>query len=389
MATEDSQNLKTLPLDRLHRELGGKMVPFAGYDMPVQYGLGVMKEHLHVREKAGLFDVSHMGQAWLTTRAGPIGTNEAHKAIAETIEQVVPGEIVRLAPGRIRYTVLLNEDGGILDDLMITRPVDDEDQGRLFLVVNAAVKDQDFALIEEKLGHVAVLDILQDRALLALQGPMAAEIMADYIPAAADLPFMASIDAEFDGMPITLSRCGYTGEDGYELSVPADEAEAVAKRLLAHDDVEPIGLGARDSLRLEAGLCLYGHDMDTKTSPVEANLNFAIGKRRREEGGFPGAERILKDLKDGTHRLRVGLKPEGRAPAREGTVIQSPDGDEIGIVTSGGFGPSFGGPLAMGYVDAAFAGEGASVNLIVRGKPVPASVVPTPFVPQRYYRGKK
>jgi len=383
------ETLKKLPLDALHRELGGKMVPFAGYEMPVQYPLGVMKEHLHVREKAGLFDVSHMGQAWLTTKAGPLGTAEAHKAIAETIEQLVPGEIQKLATGRIRYTVLLNEEGGVLDDLMITRPSTGEDQGRLFLVVNAAVKDQDFALIREKLGHIAILDVLEDRALLALQGPLAAEILATFIPEAEEMPFMSSIDCFFDGMPIGLSRCGYTGEDGYELSVPAEEAEQVARRLIDHVDVEPIGLGARDSLRLEAGLCLYGHDMDTATSPVEANLNFAIGKRRREEGGFPGAERILKDLKEGTSRLRVGLKPEGRAPAREGTEIQSPDGKTIGTVTSGGFGPTYGGPLAMGYVDAEFAEEGAGVMLVVRGKQVPASVVPTPFVPQRYYRGKK
>ncbi len=380
-------DLKTLPLDDLHRELGGKMVPFAGYSMPVQFPMGVKAEHLHVREKAGLFDVSHMGQAFLTLKAGQ-GSNEAHRAVAEAIESLVPGEIQKLGRGRIRYTVLLNDAGGVLDDLMITRLPSDADQGRLFLVVNAAVKEADFALIGEKLGDVANLTVLEDRALLALQGPGAAAVMAELVPEAAEMPFMSMLDTHIDGLPIILSRCGYTGEDGYELSVPADEAEGVARRLLAFDAVEPIGLGARDSLRLEAGLCLYGHDMSPECSPVEASLEFSIGKRRREAGGFPGAERIMRELTGGAPRRRVGLKPEGRAPAREGTEIQTPDGEVVGVVTSGGFGPSVDGPIAMGLMKADAAATGATVHLIIRGKANPATVVDLPFVPQRYYRGK-
>ncbi|MEM6649183.1 MAG: glycine cleavage system aminomethyltransferase GcvT [Pseudomonadota bacterium] len=381
-------DLKQLPLDELHRELGGKMVPFAGYDMPVQYPLGVKAEHLQVRAKAGLFDVSHMGQAFLTLKEGTGGA-DAHRKIAAAIESLVPAEVQKLGKARIRYTVLLNEEGGILDDLMITRLPAEEDAGRLFLVVNAAVKDQDFALFQDKLKDVADLTILEDRALLALQGPAAAGIMEELVPGAGEMPFMSIMDAEIDGLPIMLSRCGYTGEDGYELSIPASQAEAVAKRLLGFEDVEPIGLGARDSLRLEAGLCLYGHDMTPAQSPVEANLNFAIGKRRREEGGFPGATRILEELKASTPSLRVGIKPLGRAPAREGVEIQSVEGEIIGVVTSGGFGPTYDGPVAMGYVAQSHAQTGTDIHLIVRGKAVPAQIVDLPFVPQNYYRGKK
>lgn len=380
-------DLKQLPLGDLHRELGGKMVPFAGYEMPVQYEKGVKAEHLHVREKAGLFDVSHMGQAFLE---GPrLGEEGAHQDVANAIEQLVPGEIRKLGRGRIRYTVLLNDDGGILDDLMITRLPAAEDEGRLFLVVNAAVKEQDFALIRERLSAFANLLVLENRALLALQGPTAHKVIGDFIPEAAEMPFMTAMDAEFEGLPILISRCGYTGEDGYELSIPADEAEFVARRLLAHDDVEPIGLGARDSLRLEAGLCLYGHDMTEAQSPVEASLQFAIGKRRRTEGGFPGAERIMKELTHGCSSVRVGIRPLGRAPAREGVEIQSTDGEVIGKVTSGGFGPTYDAPVAMGYVNAAQAEPGSKVNLIVRGKAMEAEIVTLPFVEQRYYRAPK
>jgi len=377
--------LKTTPLHALHLELGAKMVPFAGYDMPVQYPMGVLKEHLHTREHAGLFDVSHMGQAFLRLRAesGP----GPHDKIAEAIETLVPGEIRKLKPGRIRYSLLLNDAGGVLDDLMITRHPHAERQGTLFLVVNAAVKDADFALIGERLSNVADLEVLEDRGLLALQGPKAAEVLAGFIPEAALMPFMSMIEAEFDGSPVLVSRCGYTGEDGYEVSCAPGDAERIARLLIADDRVAPIGLGARDSLRLEAGLCLYGHDMGPETTPVEANLAFALGKRRREEGGFPGAETILRQHADGPSRLRVGLKPNGRAPAREGVEIQSVDGAPIGDVTSGGFGPTAGGPVAMGYVDAAHAATGSKVHLIVRGKPVAAEVVDMPVVPHRYYRG--
>jgi aminomethyltransferase len=380
--------LKTLPLDALHRELGGRMVPFAGYEMPVQYEAGIKSEHLHVRHKAGLFDVSHMGQAFLEVRDG-LGTEEAHLAVADAIETLIPGEIRKLGRGRIRYSLLLNDSGGIMDDLMVTRLPDDADQGRLFLVVNAAVKDKDFAHIRERLGSRAELTVLDGRALLALQGPTAHIVMDELVPGAGEMPFMSMLDTTLDGLPMILSRCGYTGEDGYELSVPAEEAEGVARRLLAFDDVEPIGLGARDSLRLEAGLCLYGHDMDENQSPVSSGLVFAIGKRRREEGGFPGHERIARELSAGCSSVRVGIKPSGRAPAREGVEIQSTDGVSIGTVTSGGFGPSVDGPVAMGYVDHAYAEPGTTVQLLVRGKAMPAEIVRLPFVEQRYYRGKK
>ncbi len=375
--------LKTLPLDALHRELGGKMVPFAGYDMPVQYPMGVKEEHLWTREKAGLFDVSHMGQAILSVPRGN------HDDVAALIEELVPGEIRKLQPGRIRYTLLMADDGGVLDDLMITRfPERKSEEAQLFLVVNAAVKDQDYAYIEEKLGDRAKLEML-DRSLLALQGPKAVDVIGALDPAAREMPFMSMRETQLDGIPVRLSRCGYTGEDGYEISLANEDAEKLARRLLAHDDVAPIGLGARDSLRLEAGLCLYGHDMTPETSPVGANLTFALGKRRREEGGFAGAERVLAELKDGCGEVRVGIKPSGRAPAREGVEIKLANGDVIGRVTSGGFGPSVGGPVAMGYVQRDHAEEGTTVHLDIRGRLHPAEVVRLPFIEPRYYRGNK
>lgn len=372
-----TEQLKTLPLDALHRELGGKMVPFAGYQMPVQYPMGVKSEHLHVRSKAGLFDVSHMGQAELVSDGD-------HETTARLIEELVPGEIVGLKPGRIRYTLLLDERGGVLDDLMVTRLP--ERVGRLFLVVNAAVKTRDFALLERHFQGRARLEVM-NRSLLALQGPTAHEVMAGLDADAATMPFMSMRETVLAGVPVRLSRCGYTGEDGYEISVANGDAEALARALLAHADVEPIGLGARDSLRLEAGLCLYGHDMDASDTPVSAGLNFAIGKRRREEGGFAGAERIIRELHEGTETLRVGIKPLGRAPAREGAEVQSADGEAIGTVTSGGFGPTFDAPVAMGRVKTAFAEPGTRVHLIVRGKHIEAEIVRLPFVEQRYYRG--
>ncbi len=376
-----NQSLKRTPLHALHVELGGKMEPFAGYEMPVQYPLGVLKEHLHTRAKAGLFDVSHMGQAFLT---GP-----DHETVAAALEVLVPGEIAKLGLGRMRYTMLLNEEGGILDDLMVTRSVSPDEDGRLMLVVNAACKDADYAHMEAKLPEAVKLTPNENRALLALQGPAAASVMAKWCPQAADMGFMTATSAKFDGIDCHISRCGYTGEDGYEISIANDKADQIARTLLSHDDVEAIGLGARDSLRLEAGLCLYGHDIDETTSPVEADLVWSMSKRRRAEGGFPGETRIQRELQDGPGRLRVGIQPEGRAPAREGTQIVDADGAQIGVVTSGGFGPSAQGPVAMGYVKRAAAAPGSEFGLMVRGEARPAKVVTMPIVPHRYYRKQK
>lgn len=369
------------PLYELHLELGAKMVPFAGYEMPVQYPMGILGEHLHTRDKAGLFDVSHMGQALLV---GP-----DHATTAAALETLVPGDILGLAPGRQRYTQLLNEEGGIIDDLMVTRPASPEDDGRLMLVVNAARKQVDYAHIGGRLPAAVALEIAEERALLALQGPRSAEIIAERCPKAAGLGFMAAAGAEFDGVDCQVSRSGYTGEDGFEISLDAAAAERVARTLLDHPDVAPVGLGARDSLRLEAGLCLYGNDLDETTSPVEANLSWSIGGRRREQGGFPGAGRVLRELAQGPSRLRVGILPEGRAPAREGTEIVAKDGEPIGEVTSGGFGPTFGGPVAMGYVAAGHAVIGTPVGVVVREVARPARIAAMPFVPHRYFRQRK
>jgi aminomethyltransferase len=365
--------LKTTPLAALHESLGAKMVPFAGYAMPVQYPLGVLGEHKHTRAKAGLFDVSHMGQV----RIDGAGA-------AETLETLVPGDIAGLAPGRMRYTQFTNAEGGILDDLMVTNAVDPAGGDHLFVVVNAACKDQDTALLRAAFGDA--LTPLDDRALIALQGPGAEAALAKLAPEAASLSFMSGATMAVDGIACFVTRSGYTGEDGFEISIPADRAEAIAKRLLADPEVEPIGLGARDSLRLEAGLCLYGHDIDTTTSPVEAALTWSIGKRRRAEGRFPGADRVQREIANGPARRRVGLKPDGRAPAREGTEIVDTAGTPIGTVTSGGFGPSVGGPVAMGYVATAFAEVGTPVALMVRGKPLPATVAKLPFVTPGYKR---
>jgi glycine cleavage system T protein (aminomethyltransferase) len=379
--TISKADLKRTPLHALHLELGAKMVPFAGYDMPVTYPEGLIQEHLHTRQAAGLFDVSHMGQAYLT---GP-----GHAAAAALLESLTPGEVAGLGLGRQRYTQLLGRDGGILDDLMITRSDAAEDDGRLMLVVNAGCKDADYRHIAAHLPADVTLDPLEDRALLALQGPAAARILAGHCPKAGELAFMAASSAEFDGILCHISRSGYTGEDGFEISVAADRAEDLARALLAHPLVKPIGLGARDTLRLEAGLCLYGHDIDQTTSPVEADLVWSIGKRRRDEGGFPGADRIQRELRDGPARRRVGLRLEGRAPAREGCDIVGRDGQPIGRVTSGSFAPSIGVPIAMGYVAASHAGIGTPLAVIIRGASHPASVVSTPFMPHRYYRRPK
>ncbi len=379
MSAQDSAtSLKRTPLYDLHVELGAKMVPFAGYDMPVQYPLGVLKEHLWTRERAGLFDVSHMGQA---TLEGP-----DHQTTAAALEALVPADIVNLKPGQQRYTQLLNDDGGTIDDLMVTRPLDSADDGRLLLVVNASRKDVDYTHMASRLPNGVTLHPINDRALLALQGPKAAEVLAKLAPETSRMGFMAVRETKVGPFECYVSRSGYTGEDGFEISVPEDGAVAFARMLLEDDDVQAIGLGARDSLRLEAGLCLYGHELDETTSPVEAGLVWSIQKRRREGGGFPGAARIQSELRDGPSRLRVGIKPEGRAPARDGTEIRLPGGEAIGTITSGGFGPTVNGPIALGYVAAANAASGTAVELIVRGKPLPARIVDLPFVPNRYVR---
>lgn len=367
----DDENLKFTPLDALHRSLGAKMVPFAGYAMPVQYPAGILTEHLHTRAAAGLFDVSHMGQALL------LGDDAA-----VALETLVPGDLQVLKEGATRYTQLTDDNGGILDDLMATKRSDG-----LYLVVNAACKDADFARIEAKIGSRAKLQRLDDRALLALQGPKAAEVMARLAPDSVGQKFMTLRTGKIGAFDCWFTRSGYTGEDGYEISVPAAQAEGLAKLLLDQPEVKPIGLGARDSLRLEAGLCLYGHDIDTTTSPIEADLVWSISKRRRAEGGFPGAARVQKELAEGPSRKRVGILPEGRAPAREGTEIVDSSGNKIGIVTSGGFGPTVNGPIAMGYVPASFAQAGTPVGLVVRGKTLPAKIAGMPFAPHRYFRG--
>lgn len=363
------QPLHRTPLYDLHVELGAKMVPFAGYEMPVQYPSGVMGEHNHTREKAGLFDVSHMGQARVTGEAG-------------ALEALITADLAALQTGQQKYTLLLNDDGGIMDDLMVSRPEEDF----LFLVVNAAVKGQDFAHMRDRFGRRAELIELDDRALLALQGPMAQDVMESLCPAANTLTFMTAGRFDLAGHDVFISRSGYTGEDGFEISVSSAEADALARRLLADERVAPIGLGARDSLRLEAGLCLYGHDMDEATTPVEAALIWAIAKSRRERADFPGARRILDQIENKPARKRVGLALKDRAPAREGTEIHH-EGQPVGVVTSGGFGPTVGGPIAMGYVRTDLAAPGTSVELMVRGKAREAEVVKTPFSAHRFFRG--
>ncbi len=381
MADPAPNDLKRTPLYALNVELGGKIVPFAGYEMPVQFPAGIMKEHLHTRAAAGLFDVSHMGQAFLRLE-GPGG----HDGIAALLETLTPGEIKGLKPGQIRYTLLLNDEGGIRDDFMVSRPVAPTDAGTLFLVVNAGTKDADFAHIAASLKGRAKLERLDDRALVALQGPKAAEVLERIVPGVAAMSFMTIANFAWERADLYVSRSGYTGEDGYEISVPGAMAVAFARVLLAQSEVAPIGLGARDSLRLEAGLCLYGHDIDETTTPVEANLTWAIGKRRKLEKGFPGADKIMDQLFNGAKRVRVGIKPDGRAPAREGTEIVDSSGAPAGRITSGGFGPSVNGPIAMGYVRPDVANDGTELGLIVRGQKLPARVVPMPFVPKRFHK---
>jgi aminomethyltransferase len=376
------QPLHKTPLHHAHVAAGGKMVGFAGYDMPVQYPAGIMAEHMWTRESAGLFDVSHMGQAYLVAGDGSHGT------VAKALEALIPADILNLPLGQQRYSQLLNAEGGILDDLMVTRHADPANSGALILVVNAGCKEQDYAHLAAHLPAGVVLKRRNEQALLALQGPKAAAVLAAHAPEVADMPFMAARDVMIDGVHAYVSRSGYTGEDGYEISIKADDAGRIWGLLLADDRVKPIGLGARDSLRLEAGLCLYGHDIDATTSPVEGALIWSIQKRRREEGGFPGAARIQRELNEGAKRLRVGIQPEGRQPAREGAEIVA-GGRTIGIVTSGGFGPTLNGPVGMGYVETAFAAPGTAVTLMVRGRELPAHVARLPFVPNRFHRGLK
>jgi aminomethyltransferase len=360
--------LKATPLDAWHRARGARMVEFAGYSMPVQYQ-GLLAEHVQCRSKAVLFDVSHMGQA---TLSGPTA--------AATLESLVPGDIAGLKPGRQRYTLLTNEAGGIKDDLMVANLGGD----KLLLVVNASRKEDDFTHIASNLPAGVQLQPHEDRALLALQGPAAAMVMARLAPEAAGLPFMGVLNVALAGIPCQVSRSGYTGEDGFEISLPADRAEALADRLVAEPEVAPAGLGARDSLRLEAGLCLYGNDIDELTTPVEAGLTWVIAKRRRSSWDFPGATAIRDQFEHGAVRHRVGIRPDGRAPARAQTDIVAGDGTAAGIITSGSFSPSLNAPIAMGYVRKDLVADGTALHLIVRGKPLPARVVPLPFVPHRY-----
>jgi aminomethyltransferase len=357
------------PLDALHRELGARMVDFAGWAMPVQYPTGIIKEHNQARERAALFDVSHMGQVSID---GPDA--------AVAIERLVPADIRSLVPGRARYTQLTNDAGGMIDDLIVTATATG-----LFVVVNAGGREQDLAHLRAELSEYTVR-LLADRALVALQGPAAVEVLAGMAPDVTDLGFMQSREMVLAGLDVRVSRLGYTGEDGFEISVHADHAAKFARTLLANENVAPAGLGARDSLRLEAGLCLYGHDIDATTSPVEAGLAWTIGKRRRAEGGFPGEERILRELHDGAERRLVGLRPEGRAPAREGAAILDDAGTPVGRVTSGGFGPTVQAPIAMGYVENRLREPGTALAIELRGKPVPAVVSKLPFVPHRYHR---
>lgn len=367
-----ARSLARLPLDDLHRRLGARMAGFAGYDMPLQYATGIVAETLQTRQRAGLFDVSHMGQAILSGDGA-----------ANALESLAPADLVGLAPGRARYTQLLNDNGGVLDDLIVTRLPGGAE--RLLLVVNAARKAHDFALIAARFPHLD-LDIMSGRALLALQGPCAATALGAILPGVESLPFMGWRAIDRGGAMFFVSRSGYTGEDGFEISLPADRAEDFATGLLAQDSVAPIGLGARDALRLEAGLPLYGHDLDETTDPVEAGLGWSIGKRRRDAGGFPGYARIAAALREGPNRRRVGLLPRSKAPAREGAILLAPDGEEVGRVTSGGFSPTLSRPIAMGYVAAPHATAGATLATRLRDKHVDIVVAPLPFVAHRYQK---
>jgi len=367
--TGAAPQLDKLPLDGWHRAHGGRMVPFAGYEMPVQYE-GIIAEHLWTRENAGLFDVSHMGQLFIHGR----GADAA-------LERLMPGDFRSAADMKPKYSLLLEEDGGIVDDLMATRRGED-----FYVVVNGATKHGDIEYMRRRLPEDVVIDHMKEQALLALQGPRAAEVLETIIPGVSELSFMQAAPFNWQGHNLWISRSGYTGEDGFEISVPASAAAALADAITAHELAKPIGLGARDSLRLEAGLPLYGHDLDTRTTPVMAGLTFAINKRRRAEGGFPGSMRILAELENGPVEKRIGFEIDGRQPVREGALVLDGEGSEVGKVTSGGFSPSLQRPIAMGYVAAHLSEPGTALKLEQRGKLFDARVVRMPFVPHRYYR---
>ena len=378
-ADTTSSDLKKTPLFDLHQELGGKMVPFAGYAMPVQYPMGIMGEHSHTRTRTGLFDVSHMGQVILT--------GDSYEAVARAFETLVPMDVLGLKEGRQRYGLFTNDAGGIEDDLMFANRGD-----HLFVVVNAACKDADIARMKAALEPAVTVTPVTDRALVALQGPGAEAALAALTPAARDMSFMDVATLDLDGVEIWVSRSGYTGEDGYEISIPEAHAETVVRKLLAQDGVAPIGLGARDSLRLEGGMCLYGHDIDATTGPIAASLGWAIQKVRRPNGdragGFPGAAAVFAEIEAGASQRRVGLKPEGRAPMREGVFLfkDAEGGEPIGRVTSGGFGPTVGGPVAMGYVSADLSQVGTTLFGELRGKRQPITVHALPFVAANFKR---
>lgn len=371
------QNMTLLqtPLDTLHRELGAKMVPFAGYEMPVQYSKGIIKEHVHTREAVGLFDVSHMGQVIIE---GPDS--------AAMLESLVPADVQGLAVDRSTYALFTNEQGGVLDDLIITR----WEQDKFFLVVNASCKEQDFAHLAAHLSG-QTMEILEGQGLLALQGPEAREVMAELCPAAAEMVFMQGMHAVLDGIEVYVTCSGYTGEDGFEISVPESAAEGLAQRLLANEKVQPIGLGARDSLRLEAGLCLYGHELSTTINPIAAGLGWSVGKSRRVDGeragGFPGDAEIFRCITDKPATVRVGLKAEGKRPLRDGQAVLDAQGRKIGEISSACYGASAGGPIAMAFIERELAEPGTELLVSVRDKQLPVAVVKLPFVPQRYFRG--
>jgi aminomethyltransferase len=370
-ADDSTPSLRRTSLHALHIALGARMVPFAGYEMPVQYKTGIIAEHLHTRAQAGLFDVSHMGQ--MTLRGADA---------ARALEALVPGDIEGLAQDRMRYTLLLTDSGGIIDDLIVTRRGDG-----LALVVNAARKEIDLAHLRARLDPAIEIEARFDRALMALQGPLAASVLARHVAGVDRIPFMGATEIAFAGVLCGVTRSGYTGEDGFEISAEPGHAVAIAELLLAEPEVAPIGLGARDTLRLEAGLCLYGHDIDETTTPIEAGLAWTIGKRRRDEGGFPGVAHILNELAEPPARRRIGIRPDGRAPARDGSAILDAAGNPIGTVTSGGFGPSLNAPIAMGYVAREHAALDTPLAVVVREVARPAHVAKLPFVPTRYYRG--
>ncbi len=381
----DSPTLKRTALHAAHGSAGGKLVAFGGYDMPVQYPLGVLGEHRWTREHAGLFDVSHMGPCFLTLDARTGEADADHRAVAALVEPLVCGDISGLKPGQNRYTLLLNPDGGIADDLMIGRPLEPDAQGTLYIVVNAGTKDADFARIAAASAGRAKLIRADEGGLLALQGPQAAEVLSALMPGVEELGFMTLRRVAWRGVEAVVSRSGYTGEDGFEILTPQAAAVTLWDALLADDRVRPIGLGARDSLRLEAGLPLYGHDLDETVSPVEADLGFAVSRKRRERGDLPGHARIEAEMAGELPRVRVGLRILAGAPAREGAQIAD-DGVVIGRVTSGGFAPTLAAPIAMGFVPPQYRAPGTAVQVLVRGRPLAAEVVATPFVPHRYVR---